>query len=369
MKKSTVDRKYTKAQLAELLDLNENEYTKSHLVDLYVAKKDDLTNVSNPDKPAETKTPVDTSDADAELDRALEIVLKEGILYRIDSHCWWGKTSRVPEEAINVPKELMSGVQTLIDPKHLGPFRSWKGIGERIVKKLGYQFLGLRGVYFVPKAFIQTAEEKLVECQEFAGKEKKIFADNFDQYKVEWKEEVNRLCKEHGVDPKLAMLYLAEENYPSKAQLDGKFVFKWTKFAITVPDSNMGILTDKQYAEEVRKQKLQALEFLENCVAELAAKFYEIISKINSKLEAGENIKPKTLQSLNNFTEIFDKMNITNNSALAGYVDEARKLFKGVSVTDFKEEKFADKLNDQLTSVVTRFEEESDQKLLRDIEF
>ena len=366
MKKSTVDRKYTKAQLAEILDVNENDYSKSQLVNMYCSKKNELTNVTDPTKPA--PAPV-TADADAELDRALEIVLKEGILYRIDSHCWWGKTSRVPEEAINVPKELMSGVQTLIDPKHLGPFRSWKGIGERIVKKLGYQFLGLRGVYFVPKAFIQTAEAKLVECQEFAGEEKKVFVDNFETYKAEWKTEVARLCKEHGVDPKLAMLYLAEENYPSVAQLDGKFVFKWTKFAITVPDSDMGILTDKQYEEEVRKQKLQALEFLENCVAELAAKFYDIISKINSKLEAGETIKPKTLQSLNSFTEIFDKMNITNNRALAGYVDEARKLFKGVSVTDFKEEKFADKLTDKLTSVVTRFEAESDAKLLRDIEF
>ena len=381
MTKSTIDRKYTKSNLAEMLEVEVDAFSKSQLVDMY----SDSIEKADADVDVAAKAITDTFDAMkkdgsavgismkdkalADLDNALEVVLKEGILYRIDSHCWWGKTSKVPEDQIKAPKKILTGVKTLIDPKHLGPFRAWKGAGERIVKKLGYQFLGLRGVYFVPKGFIQTAEAKLKECQDAAMIEKKVFADGYERFKQEWKDEVLAICKEEGIDESIALEYMKDAYYPTAGQLDGKFVFKWTKFMISVPDSNMGILTDKEYQEEVRKQKVQAKEFLENCVAELAQKFYEIISKINDKLAKGEVIKPKTLQSLTSFTEVFDKMNITGNASLAGYVDEARKLFSGVSVKDFKEEVFATKLSDKLDKVVTQFKDESDQALLRDIEF
>lgn len=69
------------------------------------------------------------------------------------------------------------------------------------------------------------------------------------------------------------------------------------------------------------------------------------------------------------FTEVFDKMNITNNAQLAKYVEEARGLFKGVSVTDLKEDLFTDKLNTKLDTIVNNFKDEADQELLRDIEF
>jgi len=381
MKSSTIEKKYSKKALVDMINRNREasdidmpelkplDFSKAELVQMVLP----IFNAVEADVPEVKGDVMDNvnmqADEEAELDNALRVVLKEGILYRIDSHCWWGKTSRVPEDEIDIPKQLMGGVKTLIDPKHLGPFRQWKGIGERIVKKCGYSFLGLRGVYFVPKGFIGLAEEKLLECQKMAAVEKDNFKENFELYKQEWKAYVIDMCVEHGIDVDIATKYLEDSYYPSVSQLDGKFVFQWTKFAVTVPDSDMGILTDKQYQEEVRKQKVQAREFLNNCVAELAKRFYEIISNIKAKLDAGDVIKPKTLQSLESFTEVFDKMNITNNQELAGYVGQAQKLFSGVSVADFKEDKFTDKLKTKLTGVVDKFAEAADQKLLRDIEF
>jgi len=257
MKKSTIDRKYTKTQLAEALDVNESEYTKAQLVDLMMNKINGIE--PEPDEVVKTEPAGANTNTDAlELDRALEIVLKEGILYRIDSHCWWGKTSRTPDGEIEAPKEVMTGVKTLIDPKHLGGFRQWKGIGERIVKKVGFPFLGLRGVYYVPKAFIKMAEAKLTECQAKAVEEADEFCNNFEFYKQEWKTTVIDLCAEKGIDETDALEYLKDEYYPNPAELRNRFVFRWTKFAITVPDSDMGILTDDQYQDEVRKQKEQA---------------------------------------------------------------------------------------------------------------
>jgi hypothetical protein len=46
---------------------------------------------------------------------ALQVVLKAGCLYRINSRCWSGVTSKVPEEQIKAPKEILTGLKNLID--------------------------------------------------------------------------------------------------------------------------------------------------------------------------------------------------------------------------------------------------------------
>jgi len=86
-------------------------------------------------------------------------------------------------------------------------------------------------------------------------------------------------------------------------------------------------------------------------------------------LEKGEAIKPKTLESLSSFTAVFDRMNITNNRELAGYVSQARDMFKNVDAGALKEDEVSNKIQSGLDKMVTSFKTEADAKLLRDIEF
>ena len=317
---------------------------------------------------------IKTSGPIAELDDedkadALEIILKSGCLYRINSRCWSGVTSRVPEEQIKAPKEILKGLKNLIEQDRLQPFRFWKTAGERELKKYGYNFLGLRGVYFIPKGFIPFVERKLKTCQEKAMEAKADFLANFEQYKSEWRDKVIEICKAKDISIEEALNYLDDNLYPSETDIAGRFQFNHRKFFISVPNPAMGILTDDEYREEVAKQKEEAAEFLDNCIASLAQKFYKIISKIQEKIKKGETVRPNTIQALTDYTEVFDKMNITNNSDLAGYVEQAQKIFGGAESGDFKQDDFRNKIEAGLDEIVTDFKTKSDKKLLRSIDF
>jgi len=222
---------------------------------------------------------------------ALEVVLKAGVLYRINSRCWSGVTSKVPEEQIKAPKEILTGLKNLINQDRLQPFRFWKSAGERELKKFGYNFLGLRGVYFIPKAFIPFVEKKLALCTERAMEAKEEFLANFDQYKSEWRDTVIEICSKKNISVAEALVYLDDTLYPSETAIESRFQFNHRKFFIAVPDPSMGILTDEEYREEVKKQKEDAAEFLDNCLANLAKKFYSIIANIQGKIKKGESIR------------------------------------------------------------------------------
>lgn len=312
--------------------------------------------------------PVDELDSEDKAD-ALEIVLKSGCLYRINSRCWSGVTSRVPEEQIKAPKEILKGLKNLIEQDRLQPFRFWKTAGERELKKYGYNFLGLRGVYFIPKGFIPFVEKKLKLCQQKAMEARADFLTNFDQYKSEWRDRVIQICKDKDISIEEALAYLDDDLYPSETAIAGRFQFSHRKFFISVPYPGMGILTDDEYREEVAKQKEEAAEFLDNCIASLAKKFYQIISKIQEKVKKGESIRPNTLQALADYTEVFDKMNITSNGDLAEYVKQAEQIFGGVNAGDFKQDDFRNKIEESLDEIVTDFKTKADEKLLRDIDF
>ncbi|MCK4776850.1 MAG: hypothetical protein KAS39_00635 [Actinomycetia bacterium] len=345
----------------DVIDNSNTVLEEINKADSGVQESDSVIGITVTDKAAEID--------EADKEDALEIVLKAGVLYRINSNCWSAITSRVPEEQVKAPKEILSGLKTIINTDRLGPFRFWKTAGERELKKFGYNFLGLRGVYFIPKAFIPVIERKLKLCTEKALEAKADFIANYEVYKDEWRDTVIDICEKKDITIEQALAYLDDELYPSAENLEGRFRFSYRKFFISVPDPSMGILDDKEYQEEVKKQKEEAAEFLDNCLAGLAKKFYDIISKIQDKIKKGESVRPNTLQALSDYTTIFDQMNITNNQELAGFVIQAKKIFSGVEAKDFKEDDFRKQIEAGLTEIVTNFKTKSDQKVLRDIDF
>jgi uncharacterized protein (UPF0297 family) len=367
MKKSTIMKNWRIDELRKELTRRKKGWSKdsskSNLVDVYMRALDDekAVDVKKGIKNIVKKTLETGSNGDYG-DDVLDYVFKEGILYRIDSHCWWGKSSRVDEEEINAPKEILSGVKTLVDPNTLATLRSYKSYGERIIKKRSYPFLGLRGVYYVPKAFISGCEEELKETQGRVYGERDFFMKNLPKYKKEWA----AVCKKGKVEPP------APELYPSKDELNGKFVFEWTKFAITLPNSSMKILNEAELKEEAEKQKKQMFEFLDGSLSMLAGKFYKAINNLAEKLSSGDPMKPKTLSSVRDFIETFDAMNVTNNAKLQDLVGKVDKLVGTASVKDYNaDEKLRKDTEKRVTQMVSSFKKisESDQRFKRDLDF
>jgi hypothetical protein len=297
---------------------------------------------------------------------AIDFAFKEGILFKIDSKCWWGKSNRVSEDELKIDKTIMEGVKILIDPKHLSSLKSARSHGERILKSRSYPFLGLRGVYYVPKDLIGNTESRMKKYQDEFRAEIDDFIDNYESYIKEWEVE---LGEEH-FDAKL---------YPTKEELRSRFKFDWIKFSITVPDSTMGILTEEEYQEEVKKQSATVKEFLDNSLSILSGKFYNIILNLSEKLGSGKPIKPATIKTLTSFVEIFDTMNVTNNAELASLVKTATEAMRTSSGADSKE--IAVEINDNagikkkiksgISKVAKAFEKEAEKcdEFKRAIEF
>jgi hypothetical protein len=270
----------------------------------------------------------------------LDVVLKEGLLFKMDTHCWWGKSSRVPEDMMNnAPKKILKGVQALIDEKHIAPLNSYRQRGERVVIKNGFPFIGMRGVYFVPKKLIPKTLKGLDACQADFFEERDEFMKNFTRYKEQWAE----YCKSKNVRVP------DEAWYPNKVELKNKFQFEWTSFAFTLPDKELGLLTEEQYDQAVRNQREQAVKFLQSQLTTIALKFEEIMTKLSERLESGESIKPKSLSSLRSFMEAFDAINVTNNADLSKLVSRMGKVLGNRSAKDINE---SDKIRDRLKSKV-----------------
>lgn len=344
MKMSTFIKKYTIKQIEQMIgeagkDVP-NAVSKKALVYWYY---DNV--VKAPKTPVPEKDPID-------------IVFKEGILFRIDAHCWWGKSTRVDESEIKAPKEIMKGIKTLIEESKLSAMQSLRSYGERIVKSRAYPFLGLRGVYYVPKAFIKNVEKELREVQSTFYKRVEKFIENYPKYKEAWKEKAKQ--------------YYDEKLYPTESSLRNKFKFDWTKFIITLPDSNMMVLNDEQIEEEMKKQRENMKRFMDESLTVLASKFVKLLTNLNTRLVNGEVMRQKSIKSIQTFIETFDAWNFTSNKELKKMVSEARSIMKNVNAKGLnKDEKLSKRIERETKKVLQSFESsaKTDERFLRALDF
>lgn len=260
-------------------------------------------------------------------------VFQQGILFRLDSHCWWGKSSRVDSAEIEAPPEIFSAVKTLVDPVTLVSLRSCRNRGEGFLKKNSYPFIGLRGVYYVPKDLIECVEDELKAQQIDFYKERDEFLDGYAVYKETWMEKSGK--------------YYDELLYPTEATLSTKFRFEWSKFIIDLPGVDVGTLTKAEYAEELKKQQKRVLEFYDESLSILAKKFFGVLTNLEEKLTSGDKVRPKTLQSVQMFIDTFTSMNITGNAKLASFVT---KLANTVEDVEAKTINLDDKTREQISA-------------------
>jgi len=300
-------------------------------------------------------------------DKAVDIMLTEGIMIRLDSHIWWGKSNKTSEGEIQfkggrtVTKKVLTGTKTLVDPDSLAYFRSLVGYAKRWLDKSGYPFLNIRGVVWIPKFFIQPTERKL-------KKWKANFDNAVEGYILDYPAEIER-WKETLKEEKVSDVF-DELVYPSPEELKRKLQFRWTKFAISLPSVESGVLNDKEYKEELERHKQDAKLFLDSTVTIIAKKFAEMVTSMQKTFASGRGIKQKSLDNMREFVETFDVMNITRNQELKNLVDRAAKLIGSVNKEDVKSnEKLSKTIATGLTGLVSDFGKAKDEKIVRALEF
>jgi len=278
-------------------------------------------------------------------------IFNDGLLYKVDSHCWWGCSSQMREDELDVDPEVVKGTKVLVNPESLAELRSYRSYGERIVKRRAYSFLGLRGVYYVPKAFMAGVDKELKVAQTNFYNARKEFVKDFPALKVEWQKKMNELYD--------------ESLYPT--DLEAKFRFEWTKFAIGLPDS--GILSDTEYNAEIEKQAAQMKRFLDSALTEIASEFAKIINSLYERMSSDKPITRKQLDRVKDFADAFDAMNITRNAEMKALVDKCSKLLGDKTSEDFKEDDSRKAIMKEVGAVVSEFKKIKDERIKRAIDF
>lgn len=291
-------------------------------------------------------------------------VFSEGILYKVDAAGWWAHSTKCRETEVLQPvdgelakdgQKPMKGIKPLLNPKLLAPIRSMRGYGERIIKKNSFPFLGLRGVYFKPKAFISMTEEELVETKNNHDALVMDLNKNLPKYKREWQKQIGK--------------FYDDELYPK--DMRSKFRFNWSKFVITPPDKELKVLSDKEYKEEVKKQTEQLKRFMDSALGILANQFVDMVGRLSTKLDKGKPVGKRYLESWAEFARTFKTMNVTGHKPLEAIVTRMDNMIGNKSAEDFKEDKFRSMFSKQVSKVVKSFDtlSKSDDSLNRALEF
>jgi hypothetical protein len=298
---------------------------------------------------------------------AIDIVLKNGIMYRLDTHVWWGKSTRMKDDEIEakggraVSKNILAGMKTLVDPEGLAYFRSAIGYSKRWLERWGFPFLNLRGVFWVPKAFIPATEKRL-------RKWKATFDETADEYVLDYPAEIER-WKEKLAEEGIEDLHNPDV-YPTPEDLRSRLQFNWTKFAISLPPSEAGVLTDKEYKEALERHKREAKEFLDSTVTVIAQKFAKMVSTLQKSMASGKGVKQKTLDNMREFVATFDVMNITKNDDLERLVRRAGELLGDVGKDDLKaSDELKEEIGKGIDNIVTDFSKVKDERITRALEF
>lgn len=300
---------------------------------------------------------IESSTEFSELDASdvMKRIFSAGLLYKIDAKTWWGKSSKSRKteiEKIDSGRKVASVVKTLINPKHLGMVKAIRGTGERALKKHSFPFLGIRGVYFVPKTYISELEDSLRSVKTDHDNEIIDFVKQFPKYQKEWAVQMGDLYD--------------ESLYPNKDALRNSFKFSWTKFRIDVPND---MLTADEYQEELEKQKSNLVEFVDETISSLAAKFYELMTKLKDRVDTGDDVSMKQIISIKSFLDSFVNMNISKNSDLEVMAEEMRTVFDSVDKTVVGNKKTLKKMSEIAEEIVNKVETSSDERISRAVDY
>ncbi len=298
---------------------------------------------------------------------AIEIMLKSGIMYRLDTHVWWGKSTRTKEDEIQfsggrkVSKSILAGTKTLVDPESLSYFRSSIGYAKRWLERCGYPFLNLRGVVWVPKANIPGTEKKLRKWKANFDTNAVEYISDYPAEIERWKEKLAEEGVEDTHNPDI---------YPTPDALRGKLRFNWTKFAISLPPSEAGVLSDKEYKEALERHKREAKEFLDSTVTMIAERFAKMVSTLQKSMASGKGVKQKTLDNMREFVNTFNIMNVTKNEDLERLVRRAGELLGDVGKDDLKgSEELRKEIGKGIDKLANDFSAVKDERITRALEF
>lgn len=255
-------------------------------------------------------------------------------------------------EASNVDKALLNVTKLLIDSKELREIVTEDGIFRQYILSRCLPFPLKAGIYLLPVALLQEVDAKLEEFKTLRG----VLVQNF---LVAYPALVKAAAA------RLGFLYSAAD-YPAVGSVARSFGLEHRYINFSVP-GRLQSIDRKIFLREQERAREQWKVAVDEVKLALRAKVKEFVDHLQERLtgtyEDGRRAgKPKIihksyLEKFQDFLNVFDERNITNDQELGVLVQRMRDLVAGKNVEDIRTE---DAVRDSLQAGFTQIKVQLD---------
>ncbi len=254
-------------------------------------------------------------------------IYQDGVVLILETSCW-GARKKLPQDRINVSADpkFVSGTKRLVDhERYLQPIRrNQQQAADRIRDRWAVPGFPLNGASFIPKANIETVESAL---QKYLGRHEELVEEFLPLYP--------RMKEEARIELEPDGLY-EDEEYPRDVR--SRFGFAWKYVILEAPDAGANVMTAPMLAREKEKIGVMIEEFRANAVAILRTEFAQVVANLAECLKSGNKrrIRQESLDSLEDWMERFERLNINNDRELTGFVETMRGLVAGTDARELR---------------------------------
>jgi len=287
------------------------------------------------------QTQITVTDVSGLVNQVVFLQLHAGVL---------GNSRKIGGDIWNTPetdKALLHASKTLLESKELDAIRK----ADMRMRQWLYNSNGPAlpcdfDAFMVPNGSIVSVKNKLEEYK----RERAALVDEFLTVYVD-------RCKM--AREKLGPLYNPHD-YPAVGQVKAKFYFDYSIFAFGVSEG-LKAISEELYQQEVGKLQTTLQNAASEITTAMRQTVYDLLVNLQDKLTPDETtgeskrLHKAAIENVKKFLETFSLKNVTNDTELAGVVEQVRELLAGTDAKSLRaSDTFRDKMRDSLTGITSK---------------
>lgn len=231
---------------------------------------------------------------------------------------------------VDADKSLIHVAKSILDSEELRNVSHYDHETRRWIKRRStpFELLG-GGIYLLPVDFLQDVYAYLENRETGrAG----LISKFEDVYPEKIKEAKKRLGK----------LFDATE-YPSARAVKDAFQMTFRIVEWGTPEKKLRAISKAMYEKEAKKAEQEWTNATEQIRDALRASMGDLVTHLVERLGGAEDGKPKrfresTLKNVQEFLDLFEKRNLTQDGELAKLVVKAKKIVEGVDAESLRDD-------------------------------
>jgi len=246
----------------------------------------------------------------------IEKIFEDGVLVDLDVGCWSGQATLQAADLKlkqhEIPAIFKLGKKWLIEPDVLQPIRVIEREGRMTLKAWAFDF-PIGGARFVPKASLGRVIDRLDDLKAQFDLAVETFLSEYAGRTVE--------MLERYPDHRDAL----EAYYPHLDSLKKKFSFRYTVYAVELPEGNNAIRPEHRNALAER-----LATFADDVALELRKQTANLFTKIAGRLKRDEVVSTATLKKMRDFMDRFELLNFMSDEEVTLRMKRLRAVINGM---------------------------------------